>query len=311
KTATPTRAQLIKNKALYGNYLDWWFGQRRKFLIATRDFIRNKAGVKDGIVLFTSDSSEGGTGIGKAGIVTDSPAIWGKQKTFPYSKAVKNNLSGLSQISPRFTWGGWEWQHSIPRADPQRYKDTEGIFMSYGFNRLYTVSSTKPFDQFRVKSGLAIVRHYVLNENAMTINKKSPVGYYVCDVDNAGVYHMLAEARSLAYGDPRYIGYMAGSLYTSGFPEYARAFNQAFMSLPAVPSKLLGAVSSNKEVLVREYKTKAHGTWYAVINVGLNDAIDVAITLPGENFTNAISGEALTKKTVSLYPSQVLTWHSK
>lgn len=313
---TPTRPELIKDKKLYKKYLDWWFEKRKEFLIRVRDFLRGDAGTKDGIVLFTTDASEGGVGIARAGVVTDTPALWKTGKFHKYDGVVSQSLAAKAQMSPRGTWGGWEWQHSIPPADPHRYKDTESILMSYGVNRLYTVSSSAQLELFRQKSGLAMIRHYVLNENAMQINKKSPIGYYVSDLDVAGPYHMLAEARGLAYGDPRYIGYLSSALYSSGFPQYARAFNQAFLSLPAIPSTFQSDASSNRDVMVRQYPTKAHGTWYAVVNVGLTDVNDVTVALPE---TKSLS-DAITKKTVkvdagkvtvSMYPGQVLTWHAE
>ena len=160
-----------------------------------------------------------------------------------------------------------------------------------------------------------MIRHYVLNENALKIGKAYPLGYFVCDFDTAGPYHMLAEARALAYSDPNLLGYLASAVYSSGFTEYHRAFNQAFLSLPAVPSTMLESASSDKHVVVREYKTKEHGTWYAIINTGLNDAIDIKIDLPVKQASNSITGEKIKLKSgstqVSLYPGQVLSWHSK
>ena len=158
-----------------------------------------------------------------------------------------------------------------------------------------------------------MIRHFVLNENAYD-REKYPLGYFVCDFNVAGVYNKLAEARALANGDPQYLGYMSSAEYSAGFTEYTRAFNQAFLSLPAVPSTVLANASSHKEIVVREYKTEKHGTWYAVINIGLNNANDVAISLPSATgLKNAVNQAAVKsasgKVTVSLYPSQVLTWH--
>ena len=311
--AQPTRQDLINDKAKYEDYLNWWYGKRKEFLIAMRDFVQGEAGVKDGIILFTADASEGGTGIGKKGVVTDTPSAW-NTSTIPFADVVAQGLSAKTQKAMRGTWGGWEWQHSVPPADPQRYTDTDGIVMSYGFNRQYTVSNPNDLEQFRTPSGLGIIRHYVLNENAL--GKKNPLGYFVCDFDVAGPYNKLAEARALANGDPRYIGYLASAVYTSGFAEYARAFNQAFLSLPAVPSTVLGSAVTDKNVVVREYKTDKHGTWYAVINIGMEDVIDVDIKLAKtKNLVNAITKEKVKSKSnkvrVSLYPGQVITWHAE
>ena len=40
--------------------------------------------------------------------------------------------------------------------------------LSYTYNRLYTVGSPRPFDAYRTKGGLTLMRHYSLNENEMT-----------------------------------------------------------------------------------------------------------------------------------------------
>ena len=74
----------------------------------------------------------------------------------------------------------------------QRYQDADGILMTYPFHRAYTVSSATAFDAFRTACGLAVLRHYPLNENVM----EKKVGYFVCDVEYAGPYCMLGEARA-------------------------------------------------------------------------------------------------------------------
>ena len=38
--------------------------------------------------------------------------------------------------------------------DPQTYRDGDGALLSYTYNRLYTVSSPRPLDAYRTKSGL-------------------------------------------------------------------------------------------------------------------------------------------------------------
>ena len=148
-----TRQQLINDQKLYDKYLDWWFGKRKEFLMAMRVFVRETGGAKDGVVLFTADASEGGTGIGKAGkgVVTDSPALWKSsgQNIHEYQGVLDNKLAMQAQLDLRGTWGGWEWQHSVPPADPQRYQDSEGVLMTYGFNRLYTVSSNEQTEVFK------------------------------------------------------------------------------------------------------------------------------------------------------------------
>jgi hypothetical protein len=64
------------------------------------------------------------------------------------------------------------------------------------------------------------------------------LGYIASDVEYAGPYIMLSEARAMAYGDPRFIGYLAASSFNRGFPQYVRALMR-FPSLPALPSQVL------------------------------------------------------------------------
>lgn len=125
---------------------------------------------------------------------------------------------------------------------------------------------------------------------------------------------MLAEARALANGDPRFIGYLNSNNMQRGFPEYVRAFNQAFLALPALPSTLLKDAASNPEVVVRAIRTPKNGNWFAIINTSLKDAVDVRLheklaAIPG--MRDYITTKAVDPKApLTLYPGQVLVWHS-
>ena len=125
---------------------------------------------------------------------------------------------------------------------------------------------------------------------------------------------MLAEARALANGDPRFIGYLTSNNMQRGFPEYVRAFNQAFLALPALPSTLLKDAASNPEVVVRAIRTPKNANWFAIINTSLKDAVDVRLheklaAIPG--MRDYITTKAVDPKApLTLYPGQVLVWHS-
>jgi len=108
------------------------------------------------------------------------------------------------------------------------------------------------------------------------------LGYFVSDVERAGPYCMLGEVLAVAHGDPRYIGYLAAASHNRGFPQPVRAFNAAFLALPALPSKLLPNAASDPAVLVRSIATKSHGTWLAIVNTALVAKRDVTIKLPVE-----------------------------
>ena len=136
------------------------------------------------------------------------------------------------------------------------------------------------------------------------------IGYFACDVEMAGPYSMLADARAVAYGNPRFIGYLLSNTLARGFPQYARDFNQAFLSLPALPGKLLSNATSDKEVVVRTIDAGKYGTYLAVVNTGFTPKSAVTITLPKEgNLTNAALHTPLSPKdgklTLNFYPGQL------
>jgi len=309
-----SREDLKSDVKLREKYYQWWFGRRRAFLEEVRDYLRAN-GCGEAVVLFTADASEAGTSLKNAGIVTDDTKTWTRiaaqaehkgLKVAGYDEVVRGNKHAEALLSHRDTWDNWEWQHSCPRADPENYRDIEGIIMTYTFNRAYTVSSPEGFDAFRTPSGLAIVRHYFLNESEM----EGKVGYFVSDVERAGPYCMLAEARAMANGDPRYIGYLASNCFNRGFPEYVRAFNVAFLALPALPSELLEKACPDPDVVVRSIRTQRYGTYLAVVNVGFESRENVTISLPVKgSVTDAVTGKVLdvsgNKVRLPLYPCQL------
>ena len=320
-----SRQVLIDDKALLARYYDWWYGKRREFLVAMRDHL-HKAGVNpEPLMMYTSSMGEPGPSFPTwdKTFVTDDVARWTellKDPTVSLGKDMqpidiadvlreRSYLSAL--VSPPLTWGDWEVHHANPPADPQRYSRTDGVLMTHCFNRAYTVGSPETFDAFRSPAGLAIVRHYTLNENMMFDREdKQQVGYFVVDMERAGPYCMLAEARAMAHGDPRYIGYLVGNSFSRGFPEYVRSFNRAYLSLPALPSRVLATASSDPEVVVRAIETPSHGTYLAVVNTGLTTKASVKITLsiPGR-LTDVVSGEDIAADgdtvTVSMHACQL------
>ena len=316
-----SRDDLKADKALYARYQDWWFGKRRAFLTAMRDYLAQN-GIKQPLVLYTAVGSEPGVSfVGwEPRMVTDDPAFWqpilaepahaqGDRKITATSleEVVKKEMYLEALLAPQGTWGGWEWQHANPPSDPQRYKETPGVLMTHAFNRVYTVSSPKTFETFRAPSGLAILRHYTLNENMMFDKAdKEKLGYFVADIERTGPYCMWGEALAMAGGDPTEIGYLSGGNFGRGFPEYVRAFNTAFLSLPALPSRVVPSAASDTEIVVREIATQGQGTWYALVNTGLKAKTNVTLKLPGALV------DAVTKKPVSgaqtFYPCELKAW---
>lgn len=292
-----TRDQLRDRGELYKQYVDWWFEQRKDFLVALRDHLREKVD-EQALIMFTSDASEPGVSLpGGTKVVTDDVEQWRKlvaEKQLKVEPVAFDKALAMqhleAQLSPRGTWGDWEWDHSLPGADPQRYQDTEGVLQTYTFNRVYTVSAPEALDAFRTPSGLAMMRHYTLNENEM----EEVVGYFVMDVDLTGPLMMHAEVLAMANGDPWYIGYFAGHRFSRGFPQYARRFNAAFLSLPALPSEVVSDASSDPQVVVRAIRTDDHGTWLAVCNTAMEPKAGVTIKLPeGAEVIDAATGKPL------------------
>ena len=281
-----TREELKKDAKLLEKYTDWWYEQRKNYLTKIRDDVQKELG-NDSRVLFTAITSEPGPGI--SGIVTDqadkvkeifahpTQPEMKKQNTKDFVQSCNGEDYLKATCTPPGSWAHWEWDHACPAPDPQRTNAEPSILQTYPFNKVYTVGAAKNFDAFRNHNELAIVRHYSLNEHAIP---EALLGYFVADVERTGPYSMLGEARAMANGDPRFIGYLASNNFNRGFPEYARNFNAAFLSLPALPSEIVKDAASDPEVVVRMIKTPSNGTYFAVINTGLGEKKNVSITLP-------------------------------
>jgi hypothetical protein len=314
-----TREQLKADPALLQRYYDWWFAHRHDFLVGLRDYLRQWA-EPDSVILFTPDTSEAGRSLDNGGLVTDDPPAWQplvgqpgqeKLKVRTEEEVIEGGEYLTSLLNPVFNWGGWEWHHSCPQPDPARYRDTDGVMLTCPINRAYTVASPQAFDAFRTPGGLAVVRHYFLNEHEM--NEK--IGYFVGDVERAGPACMMAEARAVANGDPRYLGYLASNSFNRGFPQYVRRFMAAFLALPALPSEVVQGASDDPEVVVRRIATQAHGTYLALVNTALTPKAEVVISLPaGGVLTDAATGETLAapggKVTLALGPCELRALHS-
>lgn len=327
-----TRAELIKDKALYARYITWWEGKRREFLGAVRDYLREK-GVADAIVLFTGDASEPGPGFGswEPPFITDSPETWekvfarkdqqpekgGKRPVLSPDDVVKQGLYQKGLTSPGLSWGGWEGQHANPADDPRAYRDTQGVLISHAFNRSYTVRSPETMDLFRSPAGLALMRHYTLNEDMMFDAAGQPkLGYFVANFERAGAFCMQSEVLAMANGDPTMLGYLSPANYGRGFPEYVRDFNANFLALPALPSKRLENACDNPDIVVRSISTPSNGTYLSITNTGKTPLKGMEIRIPSADkaeVTALVSGERLPVENgvlrLDLRPCKLLAIH--
>ncbi len=302
-----TRRQLAADKALLGRYYEWWFGKRREFLAAMRDHMRQSGVNPDAVVLFTADASEPGVSFPawQRQLVTDDPAgtaAWLKSPDpkkaivpLDIAEVISRKLYHNALLSAPLDWGNWEVSHASPAADPIRYRQTPGVMMTHGFNRAYTVALPETMDLFRTPAGLAMVRHYPLNENMMFDKAgKDLLGYFIADIERTGPYCMLAEARAVANGDPWHLGYLSGGCFNRGFPSHVRSFNSAFLTLPAMPSERLADAADDPDIVVRAIDAGQHGTWLAIVNTGLVGKPKVRIDLPADApVRDAVTGQLI------------------
>lgn len=313
KGARVTREKLAADAALLAGYYDWWMTKRHAFMQELVRYLR-ESGLPDAKVLLTCDASEPGVSLPGNVLVTDDVAKWEelmkgptqKKSVLSFDEVVKQALHVKQLTQPAETYGNWEWQHAVPWADPQNYSGADGVMLSYTFHRLYSVSSPALFEPFQDADGLAVVRHHSLNENTMD----DKLGYFACDVEPAGAYSMMAEARAVANGDPRYLGYLISNTLVRGFPAYVREFDRAYLALPALPSQVVPGASSVPEVVVRTIDAGRHGRYYAVVNTGLSACSGVRISLPaGKSLQNAATGAPMDRDgggvVLDFYPGQL------
>jgi len=123
KLAEPaTRQELIADKALYNDYIAWWHLKRRAFFESLRHILRKPDVIgENAVFLFTGDPTEPGKMLEGGGIVTDDPTRFPGEKTVSPAEVLAQRLNWKGLTSPAGTWGGWEWQHSIPAHDPLNY----------------------------------------------------------------------------------------------------------------------------------------------------------------------------------------------
>ncbi|WP_309384346.1 Ig-like domain-containing protein [Cerasicoccus frondis] len=290
-----------EDEPLYDDYKEWWFDKRADFLNDISTYLRSDLGVSDAVLLYTSDASEFGRGIPtyQSEIVTDDVATWealaSVSNVIDYDYAVANELHAAGLVEPRAHFGTAEWHHSDPENDPANYTANDYISLTYSYSRGHMAENDAGLELFRTGNGLAMVRHHNLNEKLMTApDEEELLGYFVADMERTGPYIMMAEALAMASGDPRYIGYLTATSYTSGSPGYVRAFNRAFLALPALPSEVETGAASNSNVVVRSIDTTGYGTYLSVVNTSFDDVTAVTIDLPATgSVIDAATGELL------------------
>ncbi len=335
-----SRAQLRADAALLERYYVWWRGKRRALLVALRDQLRSN-GIADATVYFTAYHEEPlPTRFNMDVVATDDVAGWSTVNTSGapfqwrynpvawtdfvadrrYARAL-TEMTGAQGIAESMLSYAGEFLHSAPPADPEAYQSLEGVQLTMPFSRQFSVVDGALMQRFRTRSGLAMVRHFPLNEDDGTADEARdraqssfanwPMsgrwGYMVSDVDRNGAFAMLAEARAVANGDPTSIGYLSSNSYNRGAPEIVRAFNAAFLALPALESRVVSGASSDRDVVVREITTPSSGTFYAVVNTSFDSKSNVSLNLSAAGTPlNLVTQQPQPTTNVSLYPGQLL-----
>ena len=320
-----SRADLKRDKALYGKYIDWYGVKRAEFCERLRKYLEDN-GVKGAIVLLDNEDSEVGPGLeGLWGVLTDDPGKW-KSLVKPKHvidiadpKLVSEHLCLKQRTTPSSTWGPWEWQHACPADDPQHYAKYFNVWLTMSFHKIFSVNDPAAFDAFRNGSGTdSLVRHYGLNENMIRdrdVNDKDGnaiTGYAMADFERAGRACMMSEVHAMANGDPVNLGYLMGSNYTRGFPGPVREFNENFLALPALPSKVVEGACGDPEIVLREIDCTKYGKgrYYALVHTGMTPKAGVRVKFPAgaPSVERIVSGEKIQLRDGVLELKYVRPW---
>ncbi|MES2932711.1 MAG: hypothetical protein V4805_04410 [Pseudomonadota bacterium] len=279
---------------------------------------------------------------------TNDPHFWYRYKWSARTNAdaisQRMHKNGLEKTWPiqsnEYNADQEEATHSSPPADPARYQNDDGIAMTYDFgNPLYTVSDSALLASYSNTAGQSLTHHFPLNEdNGKSFDEAyagakcadpatrataprygltddepfdGKLGYMSVAVERSGPFTVLAEATALANGNPINIAYLESSSMSRGFPAYVKRFNQALLSLPALPAVVASGMTSNAAVVVKQINSGS-GTYYAVVNPTMTSKTAVVIDfgassslqdllLPGTTYTAQ-------KLQFDMYPGEVRTF---
>ncbi len=314
----PTKAALRASSGMRADYYDWWNGKRKAYLTAIRNYLRAGKNGNDGVsnadVLFTSYHEEGlpipAPSYADTRVITEDTTPWvaiNADARWKYRYGSMTDAAWLTDkrfettlfalrlpTEEQFatTSGYDEMAHGTPPADPVNYQAGEGVTMTMPYGRQYTMADPALLQKFSTQKGMALVRHYPLNEDDGTGNyttdrasssfKNWPMsghfGYFVSDVERSTPYTMLVEVKGVANADPYWIGYLASNSFNTGAPQDLRRFNAAYLAWPAQPSLKVPTASSTSGVIVRDMVTSA-GKFVAVFNTDTTAKTGVQITL--------------------------------
>ena len=212
----------------------------------------------------------------------DMPEFWGAPRSgeLPHLAYPKQmDLVGM------LTEPGSVYAHNVG-YNPRLFKLDESFVYWAPVRHRFTADNPELLELFRTGEGSAVAVHMPYNEETSHLNVPSIHGAH--GVEHGGPFCMMEEVVSMACSDPTYIMDSMWEPLKRGFPEYARAFAQAYRALPAVPSTVLtGAVTPPDDALVvRAYDTD-YGYYVAVVNPAF-DLKERSITLSLEPAVSAV-----------------------
>ncbi len=191
----------------------------------------------------------------------DMPEFWGAPRSGELPHLLYPNQMDLVAM---LTEPGGMYAHRVG-YNPRLFKQDKGLVYWAPVRHRFTADNPGLLELFRTGEGSAVAVHMPYNEETSHLNVPSIHGAH--GVEHGGPFCMMEEVLAMAHSDPTYIMESMWEPLKRGFPQYARAFAQAYRALPAVPSTVLtdAVTPADGAIVVRSYETD-YGHYLAVIN---------------------------------------------
>ncbi|HCU35779.1 MAG TPA: hypothetical protein DGT21_10065, partial [Armatimonadetes bacterium] len=191
----------------------------------------------------------------------DMPEFWGAPRSGELPHLLYPHQMDLVAM---LTEPGGMYAHKVG-FNPRLFKQDEGFVYWAPVRHRFTADNPELLELFRTGEGSAVAVHMPYNEETSHLNVPSIHGAH--GVEHGGPFCMMEEVLAMAHSDPTHIMESMWEPLKRGFPQYARAFAQAYRALPAVPSTVLAdaVTPADEAIVVRSYETD-YGHYLAVIN---------------------------------------------
>jgi len=191
----------------------------------------------------------------------DMPQFWGAPRSGKLPHLLYPNQMDLVAM---LTEPGGVYANKVG-YNPRLFGDDKDFVYWAPVRHRFTADNPKLLELFRTGEGSAVAVHMPYNEETSHLNVPSIHGAH--GVEHGGPFCMMEEVLAMAHSDPTYLMESMWEPLKRGFPQYARAFAQAYRALPATPSTVLtnAVTPADGAVVVRSYET-AYGHYLAVIN---------------------------------------------